>query len=116
MAKTRKDISNWFAGQPMPVASLDLNDNLLVDTFGIYEHHAGQTWKVRLINNFRSNSVNSYAWLPFKMSYDSFDALQQAARILKQDWTGDLHLGKGDFYQPSKPCRRPASKGGCATL
>ena len=51
-AKVQKDIDSGFAGQPFPVVDLDLEQNSLVDTFGIYEKHAGTDWKIRLINNF----------------------------------------------------------------
>ena len=101
-SKTCKDIQHGFAGEPIPLSSLDLQDNLLVGTFGIYERRAGQNWKVSLINNFRSNTVNNVAWLPSAMTYDSFDELQRAARVLKERWIGDLHLGKADFKSAFK--------------
>ena len=100
--KTLKDIESGFAGSPIPVSELNLHENLLVDTFGIYEQHAGQCWKVRLINNFRRNTVNQHAWLPSKMAYNNFDELQQAARELKAGWKGSLELGKADFKSAFK--------------
>ena len=60
-SETITGITKGVIGDPAPVESLDLNDNLLVDTVVIYERHAGQNWKVRLITNARSNSVNSSA-------------------------------------------------------
>ena len=82
--KTMKDIRNGYAGEPFSVADIDLHNNLLVDAFGIYEKHAGQDWKVRLINNFKKNAVNQYAWLPLKLSCNNFDQLQHAARTIKE--------------------------------
>ena len=65
-AKTQKDIASGYAGEPIPVSELNLHDSLLVDTFGIYGRRAGQNWKVRLINNFKRNTINQYVWLPLK--------------------------------------------------
>ena len=91
-----------YAGQPIKLSEIDLHNNLLVDTFGIYERHAGQDWKVRLINNFKKNTVNQYAWLPSKLSYDNFDQLQHAARTLKEWWDDALQLSKADFKSAFK--------------
>ena len=91
--KMKKDMANGYAGTPIPVQELDLEKNLLVDTFGIYEKHAGWDWKVRLINDFRRNTVNKFAWLPSKMRYDGFAQLSHAARVLKETWPEGLTLG-----------------------
>ena len=100
--KIQKDIAKGYAGKPVKVSDIDLQCNLLVDTFGIYERHAGQDWKIRLINNFRRNAVNDYAWLPSKMQYDNFDQLLHAARVIKNNWAHELHLGKADFKSAFK--------------
>ena len=89
--KIQKDIEKGYAGQPLEVSGIDLQSNLLVDAFGIYERHAGQDWKIRLINNFKRNSVNNYAWMPSKLKYDNFDQLQHAAEALKEEWGSELH-------------------------
>ena len=101
-AKVQKDISNGHAGTPIKVEQVDLESNLLVDTFGIYEKHAGSDWKVRVINNFRSNTVNQYAWMPSKMRYDGFGDVHHASRILKETWPQGLTLGKADFKSAFK--------------
>ena len=100
--KVQKDIANGHAGTPIPVADLDLENNLLVDTFGIYEKHAGSDWQVRVINNFRRNTINQYAWMPSKMRYDGFNELHHAFRILKETWLQGLTLGKAEFKSAFK--------------
>lgn len=108
--KLVKDRQQGYAGEPLKVSEIDLHNNLLVDTFGIYERHAGQDWKVRLINNFKRNTVNQYAWLPSKLSYDNFDQLLHAARTIKEGWKHDLEIGKADFKSAFKtlpPFARP---------
>ena len=51
---------------------------------------------------FKANQVNARAWLPSKMRYDSYDALQAAAKELKRLWPGELCLGKSDFKSAFK--------------
>ena len=91
--KMKKDMAKGYAGTPIPVQELDLEKNLLVDTFGIHEKHSGCDWKVRFINDFRKNTVNQFAWLPSKLRYDGFGQLSHAASILKETWTEGLTLG-----------------------
>ena len=49
------------------------------------EQHAGQERKIRVINIFKTNYVNTRAWVPSKMRYDSYDALREASDMLKCD-------------------------------
>ena len=75
---------------------------LLVDSFGVWEKHAGGSLKVRVINNFRSNKVNSFAWLPSNIKYDKLTELMEAMRVLKQYGRGKPSLGKSDFKSAFK--------------
>ena len=40
-SKLQQDIQKGFMGQPVELDQLDLNKVLLVDTFGVWEKHAG---------------------------------------------------------------------------
>ena len=64
--------------------------------------HAGTNWKIRVINNYKSNKVNEYAWIPSKIRYDNLSELMEAARTIKQYSDGKLTLGKADFKSASK--------------
>ena len=70
-AKFEQDVQRGFIGTPQELDTVDLEQILLVESFGIWEQHAGSLRKVRIINNFRSIKVNSFAWLPAKMKYDA---------------------------------------------
>ena len=95
--KVKKDIDDNRAGVPVELESISLEDCLLVDTFGVWERHAGSDWKVRVINNFKSNAANDYAWMPSKLRYNGFSDLKEAAEKLKENWGGALEMGKSDF-------------------
>ena len=95
-------------GRPVDLDSVSLDDKLLVDTFGIWERRGGGDWKIRIINNFRSNLVNDFAWIPSKLQYSGYGDLKDAAASLKQHWTENICLGKADFksaYKTLPPSR-----------
>ena len=98
----QQDVERGYAGAPQELDAVNLEEILLVDSFGVWERHSNSDWKVRVLNNFRANSVNDFAWLPAKMKYDVFSELMQAARVLKQRTRGDLLLGKSDFKSAYK--------------
>jgi len=100
--KVRKDIDENRAGNPIELESVALGECLLVDTFGVWERHAGSDWKVRVINNFKSNTANDYAWMPSKLRYNGFSDLKEAAEKLKENWDGALEMGKSDFRSAFK--------------
>ena len=96
-AKVQKDIRNGHAGVPIKLADSNMTEGLLVDTFGVWERHAGANWKVRVISNFRGNQANDYAWMIARLRYDGFDHLLQALSVLgeaggatHEPWEGGL--------------------------
>ena len=101
-AKFQQDVDRGYIGAPRELDTVDLEQVLLVDSFGVWEKHASSNWKVRVINNFRSNKVNSFAWLPSKIEYDKFTELMEATRVFKRYTDGKLTLGKSDFKSAFK--------------
>ena len=101
-SKFEQDVAKGYIGQPQELDTVYLSEILLVDSFGVWEKHAGTSWKVRVINNFRYNAVNSYAWVPARMHYDNFTELMEAAKVLKSTVAGNLVLGKSDFKSAFK--------------
>ena len=58
------------AGNPMDLEDFSLDDCLLVDTFGVWETRGEEgERKLRIIINFKANSVNDYAWMPEKVFF-----------------------------------------------
>ena len=55
-----------------------------------------------MINNYRSNTINSYGWVPARIHYDDFTELMEAAKVLKRTATGNLLLGKSGFKSAFK--------------
>ena len=100
--KLQQDISRGFVGQPQEISSVDLETQLLVDSFGVWEKHANEAWKVRVINNYKANHVNDFAWFPCRIRYNSFAELMEAAQVMKQGHTDGLLLGKADFRSAFK--------------
>ena len=92
-----QDQQRGFIGDFQDLDKVDLDACLLVDSFGVWEHHAGGERKVRVINNFTSDHVNAHAWMPSKMRYKSYDSLKEASSVLKASWPDVLHMGKADF-------------------
>ena len=101
-AKVEKDIQNGHAAEPIELEAFDVREGLLVDTFGVWERHAGSNWKVRVISNFRANQANDYAWIPLKLRYDGFDELLEALAVLRGRSAQQLSLGKADFKSAFK--------------
>ena len=79
--KFLKDVEANRAGKPVDVDQVCLDDQLLVDTFGIWERHSGGEWKIRVINNFRANLVNDHAWMPSKLRYSGYGELRDASAL-----------------------------------
>ena len=100
--KFMQDVNKGVASPPVDIDAINLDENLLVDSFGVWERHANERWKVRVINNFKANQVNDFAWIPSKIHYNSFAEVLQAASILKEEFTGSLMLGKADFRSAFK--------------
>ena len=67
-----QDVDKGVASPPQDIDSINLDEHLLVDSFGVWERHANEKWKVRVINNFKANHVNDFAWVPSKIHYNSF--------------------------------------------
>ena len=109
-----KDIGDNRAGAPVELEAVALDECLLVDTFGMWERHAGSDWKVRIISNFKSNMANECAWMPTKLRYDGFSELGEAAGKLKEFWDGDLCMGKADFKSAFKTLPRTVINSGSA--
>ena len=98
----QQDIAFGRAGKPQKLEELDLDQILLVDTFGVWERHGGSDWKVRLINNFRRNRVNEFSWVPAKLQQNGYSDLREAAAIFREHSTVALELGKADFKSALK--------------
>jgi len=101
--KVIADIDKGRASQPMDLDSFPIDRALLVDTFGLYECHGDATENtVRVINNFKDNLVNSYAFMPEKLKYDSFPELKEASSHLRRETHRPLKMGKADFKSAFK--------------
>ena len=87
---------------PMELGDLDLTANLLTDTFGVWECCSTDAFKVRVIDNYKSNGANDYAWMPKRLQYCGFGELRETLAILHERWAGDLQLGKLDFQSAVK--------------
>ena len=98
----QRDVERGYASTPVELDSIDMEKVLLVDSFPVREHHANSQPKVRVINNYRQNQVNSYAWIPSRLRYNGFSELLHAARTIKQDWSEELEIGKADFQSAFK--------------
>ena len=96
--KHKQEINIGKAGPAVPVEEANLSDILLVERFGVEEWRSG-VLKVRIIDNFRKNGVNSYASLWERIWNDTQDDLTEAVRLLQG--TGSVPrrvlLGKDDF-------------------
>ena len=97
-----QDVEKGVASPPQDISTINLDEQLLVDSFGVWERHANETWKVRVINNFKANHVNDFAWIPSKIQYNNFEEILQAASILKEGQQEGLMLGKADFRSAFK--------------
>ena len=101
--KVVSDLEAGRVGEPFDLQDAALDDCLLVDTFGIWERHGeAGNWKLRVINNFKANLVNEFAWMPEKLSYNGFDELLEAAIVMKEITTQNLAMGKADFKSAFK--------------
>ena len=101
--KMLADTVQGRAGPPIELEEFEMDKGLLVDTFGIYECHGeALDSKVRVINNFKGNFANYFAWMPSKLRYNGFSELREAAGIIKQDWAEELIMGKADFKSAFK--------------
>ena len=100
--KLQQDIALGRAGKPQKLEELDLDQILLVDTFGVRERHGGSDWKARLINNFKRNRVNEFSWVPAKLQYNGYSDLREAATIFREYSAVALELGKADFKSAFK--------------
>ena len=76
--KILEETSKGRVGDPVDLDDFNLEEGLLVDTFGVMERHGSATADtLRIINNFRANMANEYADMPEKLSYDGFSELKQ---------------------------------------
>ena len=100
--KFQRDVERGYASEPLELSDIDLDNVLLVDSFPVREQHANAPPKVRVINNYRQNRVNSYAWIPSRLRYNGFSELVHASRILKAEWESELEVGKADFQSAFK--------------
>ena len=99
---------------PIEIEQFPMGEALLVDTFGVYEQHGIATEEtLRVINNFKANEANGYAYMTEKLHYDGFPELKEAAaRMSKKQKAGIdecLRMGKADFKSAFKTL--PPSKG-----
>ena len=89
----------------------------LGDTFLVREQHTGMAPTIRVINNFKSNSVTAYAWTPCCLRYRTFEALKRAAVVLKEEWEGELLMERRTLRPPLRPYRpRRIEPGRCRLL
>ncbi|CAK0857956.1 unnamed protein product, partial [Prorocentrum cordatum] len=103
-AQTAQDVDEGRAGPPVPLDRVDLNNVLLVDTFGIWGQHGdAASPKVRSIRNSRTNGVNEYAFMPQKLRHDDLHQMVAALRLLSEGH-GDAApaMGKADFKSAFK--------------
>ena len=90
-------------GKPIDLEEFAMDAALLVDTFGVYERRGSSTEpSLRVINNFKANQSNEFAYMTEKLQYDSFGQLKSAMRRLKRISNSKLQLGKADFKSAFK--------------
>lgn len=101
--KLGKDLEMKRISSPIEVDRIDLGKVLLVDTFGVWEKHGeAMDWKLRLINDFKSNKVNSFTVIQEKVRYDGFEHLQDSAELFHRLSGCRLVMGKADFKSAFK--------------
>ena len=84
-------------------------DTINAVTFCIWEHRGNaEVDTLRVINNFRANEANDYAFMPEKLHYDGFVHLQDSAKAYTEKTGHRLRMGKADFKSAFKTL--PASK------
>ena len=96
--KVVSETSKGRVGEPIDLDKFDLSSALSVDTFGIWERRGGAVEdSLRIINNFKANRVNEFAYMPEKLSYDGFAELHQTCQEFRRRCTRKLRIGKTDF-------------------
>ena len=112
--KFQQDMSRGYIGELRALSTLDLSQVLLVDSFGVWERHAAPQCKVRVINNFKANKVNSFAWVPSKIEYDNFEEMVEATRVLKRYVPGKLTMGNPILNRHLRRCQHMLTRLGSA--
>ena len=103
--KTEADMRLGRVGPPQELDQVNLDEILLVESFGIWEHRgvAGLR-KARQLHNFSMNFVNDCAYMHQKCRYDTFAhalaALRHMSAIVLS--TCGLGMGKSDFKSAFK--------------
>ncbi len=102
--KTMDDLKNGRIGELIDVEDFDISTGLLRHRFGVGEaREAG--WKVRCIDNYFANGVNSYAVLPGHVFHDNLDHMLSVMTWLAKEYPDSLSsLGiiKTDFQSAFK--------------
>ena len=103
--KVLTETAKGRTGLPVDLESFDLEEGLLVDTFGIWERHGDASEDtLRLINDFRANQANEFAYMPERLSYDGFGEIKEACAEFHRRCGRKLGWGRRTLSQHSKPC------------
>ena len=92
-AKHKVETIEGKVGPPIRLAEFDQTEGLLVENFGVEEARGGRT-KLRIIDNFRRNSVNAYSSV-WEIWNDGLDHL--IAAVLRLQSARKVLIGKDDF-------------------
>lgn len=101
--KILADTQKGRVGEPVGLDSIPLDEVLLVDTFGIWERHGSASQDtLRVINNFKANLANDYAYMSEKLAYDGFGQLKESCARFRSKCPNKLKMGKADFKSAFK--------------
>ena len=100
-AKHKSEVEAGTVGAPLALQDVRLDEILLVERFGVSETRGGRT-KVRVIDNFKKNEVNTFASMHEKVWNDTHDHLTHAVLSLLQHGCTDVLIGKDDFVSAFK--------------
>ena len=96
--KIMKEQTKGQAGEPIDLEDFPLQEALLVDTFGIWERHgAADKDTLRIINDFKANQANEFAYMPEKLAYNGFGEAKETCTQYRKRCDRQLRMGKADF-------------------
>ena len=79
----KQEVLDRKVGKPMTLSEFDCEHHLRVERFGVQESRNG-VQKVRVVENFRRNSVNSFSSLWERIWNDTQDDLNEAVFRLQR--------------------------------
>ena len=107
-----EDLRSGRVGELADIDTFSMASGLLCHRFGVWEARP-DGWRVRCIDNYFANRVNSFAVLPGRVYHDNLDHLLSAMVWLARKFPGslsDLHTLKTDFKAAFKTLGVSAGK------